>query len=86
MSVNDIAVKYLLRRCEACVTASEVSSFDEVKFLPSAKVVGLRPQFCTLFPLCNTLLRGFYAENALSVHRFMIKLKHLNRKDGEIYE
>ncbi len=40
--VNDIAVKYLLRRCEACLTASEASSYDEVKFLPSANDEGLR--------------------------------------------
>ena len=32
-NVNDIAVKYLLRRCEACLTASEASSCDEVKHL-----------------------------------------------------
>ena len=37
-----MAVKYLLRRCEACLTASEASSYDEVKFLPSANDEGLR--------------------------------------------
>ena len=59
-------MKYLLRRCDICLTASEASSCDEVKFLPSAKVVGLRrivlPQSLRDSSLNEGAKRAFLAE------------------------